>query len=63
MNQTRVARRGRPVLRLKAEEPDPLSANLGTATSFQGLVSSIGGLIARRFAIGLFEAGVFPGVH
>lgn len=33
----------------------------GIATVGQGLVNNVGGLIACRFLLGLFEAGVFPG--
>lgn len=33
----------------------------GIATVGQGLVKNVGGLIACRFLLGLFEAGVFPG--
>lgn len=33
----------------------------GIATICQGLVKNVGGLIACRFLLGLFEAGVFPG--
>ncbi|KAF3760744.1 putative MFS transporter [Cryphonectria parasitica EP155] len=33
----------------------------GIATVGQGLVDTVGGLIACRFLLGLFEAGVFPG--
>ena len=33
----------------------------GLATIGQGLVKSYGGLVAMRFLIGLFEAGLVPG--
>ncbi|KAI3329765.1 major facilitator superfamily domain-containing protein [Ustulina deusta] len=33
----------------------------GIATIGQGLVKNVGGLIATRFLLGIFEAGVFPG--
>lgn len=35
----------------------------GIATVGQGLVNNVGGLIACRFLLGLFEAGVFPGKY
>jgi MFS family permease len=33
----------------------------GISTIGQGLVSNFGGLVALRFLVGLFEAGLFPG--
>ena len=33
----------------------------GVATVGQGLVRNVEGLIATRFLLGLFEAGLFPG--
>lgn len=34
----------------------------GVATTCQGVVKSYGGLVACRFFLGVFEAGVFPGI-
>lgn len=34
---------------------------VGVATVCQGFVSNYGGLVACRFFLGVFEAGVFPG--
>lgn len=34
----------------------------GVATIGQGLVTNQAGLIACRFLVGLFEAGLFPGM-
>ena len=33
----------------------------GIATIGQGVVNTLGGLVACRFLVGLFEAGLFPG--
>lgn len=33
----------------------------GLVTTLQGLVQNYSGLIATRFFLGLFEAGMFPG--
>jgi MFS family permease len=33
----------------------------GIATMAQGLVTNLGGLVALRLLIGIFEAGLFPG--
>ena len=35
--------------------------SIGIATIGEGLITSVGGLIAMRFLLGLFEAGLFPG--
>lgn len=34
---------------------------LGVVTTCQGVVKSFGGLVACRFLLGLFEAGLMPG--
>lgn len=34
----------------------------GIATIGQGLVNTFGGLVAMRVLVGLFEAGLFPGI-
>lgn len=31
--------------------------------TLMGLVTSYGGLLAARFALGLAEAGLYPGMH
>lgn len=33
---------------------------LGVVTILQGLVTNYGGLLATRFFLGVFEAGIFP---
>lgn len=43
-----------------SHEPQ-LILSSGVATTCQGLVSNYGGLVACRFFLGVFEAGVFPG--
>lgn len=35
---------------------------LGVVTTCQGVVKSFGGLVACRFLLGLFEAGLMPGL-
>ena len=30
-------------------------------TTFMGVVTNFGGLVGLRFALGVFEAGLFPG--
>jgi hypothetical protein len=34
---------------------------LGVATIGQGVIRNFGGLVAMRFLLGVFEAGLFPG--
>jgi hypothetical protein len=39
-----------------------LTDDTGIATMGQGLIKNFGGLVAMRIILGVFEAGLFPGM-